>query len=277
MAEQHGKALFVLHRLLPQRPADCALASSRSRPLCSAQLLQQRTVCGRSIPDDPEPVATPQIDEEVHRYKAAVTSETSEPRRQKTGPTRFKMARITLPPTEADVYIASAIAAHTTPGIERAARVMTWGADEKVLLAIAVGGWLYATHRPALRPITNHFLAASMLTAILPHLLKSSVDQIRPDRLTVAGHWRGIPYSGHAHDAFPSGHAIHMGALASAAALLPPRPRRILRALAVTLSATRVVLLAHWTSDVVASFAMGALIERIIRPITTARAGAAKP
>ena len=187
------------------------------------------------------------------------------------------MARITVPPTAADMEIANAIATHTTPCIERAARVMTWGADEKVLLALAVGGWLYATHRPALRPVTNHFPAASMLTAILPHLLKSSVDQVRPDRLTVTGHWRGIPYSGRAHDAFPSGHAIHMGALASAAALLPPRPRRILRALAVALSATRVVLLAHWTSDVVAGFAMGALIERLIRPITTARPDAGQP
>lgn len=178
------------------------------------------------------------------------------------------MALITIKPSTADRNIANAVAAHTTPGLERAARVTTWGADEKVLLAIAIGGWLYAAHRPALRPISNHFLAASMITAILPHLLKSGIDQIRPDRLTVEGHWRGIPYSGRARDAFPSGHAIHMGALASAAGLLPPRPRRVLRALAVALSTTRVVLLAHWASDVVIGFAAGVLIERLIRPMT---------
>src|SRR6185437_2409901 len=156
------------------------------------------------------------------------------------------MALITIRPTATDKDIANAVAAHTTPGLERTARVMTWGADEKVLLAIAIGGWLYAAHRPALRPITNHFLAASLLTAILPHLLKGGIDQTRPDRLTVAGHWRGIPLSGRARDAFPSGHAVHMGALASAAGLLPPRPRWALRTLAVALSTTRVVLLAHW-------------------------------
>jgi membrane-associated phospholipid phosphatase len=178
------------------------------------------------------------------------------------------MALITIKPTAADKDIANAVAAHTTPGIERAARVLTWGADEKVLLAIAIGGWLYAARRPALRPVSNHFLAASMLTAILPHLLKSGVDQMRPDRLTVAGHWRGIPYSGRARDAFPSGHAIHMGALASAAGLLSPQPRRSLRALAVALSTTRIVLLAHWASDVVIGFATGVLIERLLRPLT---------
>jgi undecaprenyl-diphosphatase len=183
------------------------------------------------------------------------------------------MALITIQPTAADTEIANAIAAHTRPEFERAAQYLTWGADEKVLLALAVGGWLYATYRPALRPIANHMLTVSILTAILPHVLKKGIDQTRPDRLTVKGHWRGIPFSGRPHDAFPSGHALHMGALASAASLLPPLPRRVLRTLAVMLSTTRVVLLAHWVSDVVAGFAAGALIERLVRPITIGPAG----
>jgi undecaprenyl-diphosphatase len=53
----------------------------------------------------------------------------------------------------------------------------------------------------------------------LPHLLKSVFNQERPDRLTVRGHWR-IPFSGNRLDAFSSGHAIHIGALASAAGIL---------------------------------------------------------
>jgi undecaprenyl-diphosphatase len=104
------------------------------------------------------------------------------------------MALITIQPTAADTDIANAIAAHTTPEFERAAQCLTWGADEKVLLALAVGGWLCATYRPALRPIANHMLTVSILTAILPHVLKSGIDQTRPDRLTVKGHWRGIPF-----------------------------------------------------------------------------------
>ena len=56
-----------------------------------------------------------------------------------------------------------------------------------------------------------------------------------------------------------------MGALASAARGLPVGPRRAIQALAVGLSLTRVVVLAHWASDVVAGFALGAILERLAR------------
>jgi len=182
------------------------------------------------------------------------------------------MALVTIRPTKADEAIADAIASSTTPELERAAELLTWGADEKLLLVLSVGAWLYAARRPQLRPVANHVLTVSLLSAVLPHLFKRAVDQTRPDRLTVKGHWRGVPWSGRARDAFPSGHALHMGALASAAGLFPPLQRRIARGLAVALSATRILLLAHWTSDVVAGFVAGALLERLIRPITL-RAG----
>ena len=178
------------------------------------------------------------------------------------------MGLVTIRPTKADRAIANAIASRTTPDLEQAAELLTWGADEKLLLALSVGAWLYAARRPRLRPVTDHILTVSLLSAVLPHLVKRAVDQTRPDRLTVEGHRRGVPWSGRARDAFPSGHALHMGALASAAGLFPTQQRRIVRGLAVALSATRILLLAHWTSDVVAGFAAGALIERLIRPIT---------
>jgi undecaprenyl-diphosphatase len=178
------------------------------------------------------------------------------------------MALVTIRPTRADRAIANTIASRTTPELEKAAELLTWGADEKLLLALSIGAWLYAARRPRLRPIADHVLTVSLLSAVLPHLLKRAVDQTRPDRLTVKGHWRGVPLSGRPRDAFPSGHALHMGALACAAGLFPPPQRRLARAGAVMLSATRILLLAHWTSDVVAGFAAGALIERLIRPIT---------
>jgi undecaprenyl-diphosphatase len=81
----------------------------------------------------------------------------------------------------------------------------------------------------------------------------------------VLGHIHGISFSGKREDAFPSGHALHMGALASAAGTLPAGPRRAIRALAVGLSLTRVVVLAHWASDVVAGFALGTILERTLR------------
>jgi undecaprenyl-diphosphatase len=56
-----------------------------------------------------------------------------------------------------------------------------------------------------------------------------------------------------------------MGALASMAGTMPLAPRRAIRALALGLSLTRVVVLAHWASDVVAGFAVGAALERVLR------------
>lgn len=179
------------------------------------------------------------------------------------------MAFATVKPTKLDVAIANEIADHVSPGVERAAQTLTWGADEHLLLALSIGGWLYAhSRRPQARPIANHLLAVSVVTTALPHILKSIFDQTRPDRLTVRGHRRGIPRSGRARDAFPSGHATHMGALASAAGMLPPGRRHLARSLAVGLSLTRITLLAHWTSDVLAGFALGVAVERLLRPLT---------
>jgi len=103
-------------------------------------------------------------------------------------------------------------------------------------------------------------------------------DQTRPDRTTVLGHIHGVSFSGRRDDAFPSGHALHMGALASAAGTLPIGPRRVVRGVAIALSLTRVVVLAHWVSDVVAGFVLGAGLERLLRlwtgyPLATSRRG----
>src|SRR5947208_2717183 len=107
-------------------------------------------------------------------------------------------------------------------------------------------------------------MLVAVAASLLPHGLKILFDQTRPDRTTVIGHVHGIPFSGKREDAFPSGHALHMGALASAARALPAGPRRTIRALAIGLSLTRVVILAHWASDVVAGFALGAVLERAL-------------
>jgi undecaprenyl-diphosphatase len=173
---------------------------------------------------------------------------------------------ITVRPSGADIAIARAIARNTKPAPETLARAVTWGADEKVLLVLAIAGWLASRGRSEpLRRAGNHALLVTVAASLLPHGLKAVFDQTRPDRRTVVGHIHGIPLSGKRNDAFPSGHALHMGALASAAGALPASPRRVLRALAVGLSLTRIVVLAHWASDVVAGFALGAVLERLLR------------
>jgi membrane-associated phospholipid phosphatase len=179
------------------------------------------------------------------------------------------MALITVHPTVADVAIANSIASHTDPPTEEVAGVVTWGADEHILSALAAGWWLYTRGQSRQRRrAADHVLLTTLVASALPHLLKAVFDQERPDRLTVRGHWRGVPISGKEMDAFPSGHAVHVGALASAASRLPKRQRNIVWMIGAGLVASRVLLLAHWTSDVVAGLAIGAATERLLRRFT---------
>ena len=179
------------------------------------------------------------------------------------------MALVTIRPTAADVAIANAIAAHTTPSAEKAAQALTWGADEHLLLVAAAAWWIYSRGDTGRRRrIADHVLLTTLVASGLPHLLKTIFDQPRPDRLTVRGHWRGVPLSGKRWDAFPSGHAMHVGALASVASCLPRRQRDAVWLVGIGLVATRVVLLAHWATDVLAGLALGIVTERCLRRLT---------
>jgi len=179
------------------------------------------------------------------------------------------MAIFTIPPTTADIRIANAIAAHTDAPAEQTAKALTWGADEHVLMALAAGWWVYSrSQRDHQRIAADHVLITTLVATALPHVLKTIFDQRRPDRLTIRGHWRGIPLSGNSMDAFPSGHALHIGALASAASELPRKERNFIWLIGAGLAVTRVLLLAHWTSDVMAGLAIGSLTERLLRRLT---------
>lgn len=179
------------------------------------------------------------------------------------------MAVITVRPAQLDKDIARGIARHTDVSIERTAEVLTWGADEHLLIAAATISWLLTrrSDEPR-RRLSTHLLLCSLSSAVLPHILKAFIDQERPDRRTVRGHRRGVPFSGKSEDAFPSGHALHVGALASAATLLPPKIRNLVWAAGALLVGTRVVLLAHWFTDVLAGLGLGVIVERLLRRMT---------
>jgi len=179
------------------------------------------------------------------------------------------MARISVRPTQVDKDIARGIARSTDVSIERAAWVLTWGADDHLLIAAATIGWLLTRKsEEPLRRLGTHVLVCTLSTAILPHILKTFIDQERPDRRTIRGHWRGVPLSGKSADSFPSGHALHVGALASAATLLPSRERNLAWVGGTILVATRVILLAHWFTDVLAGLGFGVAVERALRWFT---------
>jgi undecaprenyl-diphosphatase len=176
------------------------------------------------------------------------------------------MALFTAHPTRLDQQAAGFVADHTNSTIEQAAGVLTWAGDEHVLSVLALGWWMYCRNKDAVtRRRSDHILLTTLAAAIVPHIIKKLVNQERPDRLTVYGHLHGVPFSGKKYDAFPSGHALHAGALASAASRLPPPQRNSVWAAVSLLVATRVVLLAHWMSDVAAGFAIGIVLERLMR------------
>ena len=179
------------------------------------------------------------------------------------------MALITVRPTPPDVAIANAIADNTDVPAEKIAGILTWGADEHVLRVLAAAWWL-STRRQgrSTRRAADHVLLTTLVASVIPHFLKSIFDQERPDRRTVRGHWHGVPFSGKPLDSFPSGHAVHVGALASAASRLPKPKRHIAWLVGAGLVATRIILLAHWTSDVLVGLAVGVITERSLRRLT---------
>src|SRR6185312_9747269 len=129
--------------------------------------------------------------------------------------------RTQIKPTQADLKLARAIARNTRSAPEAVAQTLTYAADEHLLVVLAACYWLYCRPRSAEdKRASDHVLVTTIVASVVPHLLKSMFYQIRPDRRTVRGHLHGVPLSGSALDAFPSGHAIHVGALASAASRL---------------------------------------------------------
>jgi|RhiMetdeSRZDD1v2_1073273.scaffolds.fasta_scaffold54307_9 membrane-associated phospholipid phosphatase len=176
------------------------------------------------------------------------------------------MARWHLGATKLDRGIAKAVARNATPAIERRSRLLTWVADEHVLLAISAGLWLAArAGDDSQRQQADHLVLSVVATAILPHVLKWLIDQERPDRCMVHGRRHGIPRSGKPYDAFPSGHAMHVGAVASAVSWAFPKSAPIAWGIGGLVAATRIVLLAHWMTDVLAGLMMGAFVERCLR------------
>jgi undecaprenyl-diphosphatase len=173
-----------------------------------------------------------------------------------------------LPPTGWDVAAAKAAIRIARPEEERSLRVATWLADEKLMLTAVVAFWVAAralSRSKTLKTEADRMLLSVGIAGLLPHLFKRLVNRKRPDRTLVHGARRGIPRSGNALDSFPSGHALHLGAVAGPLLrLTPPKGRPAVLAGLGALAATRVLLLAHYLSDVAAGLIMGAGIGAVV-------------
>jgi len=145
--------------------------------------------------------------------------------------------------------------------------LVTLLADEKAVLGLAATVWFASRlvrGGPDQRE-ADRLLCSAIVAGALPHLLKALVDRKRPDR-SVKQPRNGVGKSGNAWDSFPSGHALNLGAIARPLArLAPSRLRPLVWPAIMTLAASRIFVLAHYASDVLAGFAMGRGLEYGIR------------
>jgi membrane-associated phospholipid phosphatase len=182
------------------------------------------------------------------------------------------MQQICIPPTSVDRAIARAGARYTAPCIQKPARLATWAGDKHVLIGLAAAHWLISRRKGFHRRVqADHLLVTLAAASVVPTVLKSIVDQERPDRCMVGPERRGIETSGNARDAFPSGHAVNMGALASALSWIYPDKKLVFWGLAAAVVSTRVAILAHWTSDVVLGGVLGIGLEAATRRVAIRR------
>jgi membrane-associated phospholipid phosphatase len=178
---------------------------------------------------------------------------------------------VTLPPSRLDVAISQRCFRAATPARERSLRIMTWLADEKILLGLVGLFWLNARLRPhgqEVRREADRMLLGIAIAGVVPHVFKRLVNRKRPDRTLVRGPRHGIPHSGDAWDSFPSGHALHLGAMAGPLARIAPGPAKPLVWIGLLiLASTRIMLLAHYTSDVAAGLVIGAGLGKAVRKL----------
>src|SRR3954468_13686180 len=117
---------------------------------------------------------------------------------------RFLMALLRIPSTNLDRIVARQVLRHASPAVEKSWKAVTLAADEKILIAAAVGAWLAVRMlAPERRRAADHVALIVTVAGMLPHILKLLFDQERPNRTVARNTHRGIPRSGKAFDAFP--------------------------------------------------------------------------
>lgn len=106
------------------------------------------------------------------------------------------------------------------------------------------------------------------ISGLVANFLKRAIGRARPSQFDEWGALGFSPFAGSSRfESFPSGHATTIGALAVICALLFPRYRVSFLIAGVWLAMTRVMLQAHYPSDVLAGLCLGgwfALVMAIV-------------
>jgi len=157
-------------------------------------------------------------------------------------------------------------------------RILTdFGKDEYVLAVLAVLLIAVAIVSPALRGIQRSLLlglgtrlqfifCAVAVSNLVTEVLKYCVGRGRPFVGGEANAFHFSHFAGNpAYYSFPSGHATTAFALALAVSAVWPQARVAMAVYAIVIAATRLVLLAHHPSDVVAGALIGIIGTMFVR------------
>jgi len=112
------------------------------------------------------------------------------------------------------------------------------------------------------------FFACVAISGLITDILKPMIGRARPVLLDRVGVYGFHPFAYHAnYNSFPSGHATTAFALAFALIALWPRGRPLLIAFAIAIALSRVMVNAHYLSDVCAGAAVGWLTVVLLRKL----------
>ncbi len=167
--------------------------------------------------------------------------------------------------------------ARGTPGLWPVKILTDFGKDIYVLWALAAAlvivALVAAGKRGTARALWLGFgtrlqfvFLSVALSVLIAEVLKIAIGRGRPFVGGKADPFNFIPFNGtEAHFSLPSAHAVTAFALAFAVSALRPRLRAVMFTYAVVIALTRLVLLAHHPSDVVAGALVGIVSAMAVR------------
>lgn len=144
--------------------------------------------------------------------------------------------------------------------------ILRWRMRKQQGFELKIPSMVQTYHRFATLAGQSIFAIAAILSAgLIVNILKYIVGRPRPFLIDTAGPFGFKPFDfSHAYVSFPSGHACTAAVLATLLALWFPRYRIFAYAGLALIASSRVFVQAHYLSDVVTGFAIGAVTTLIL-------------
>jgi membrane-associated phospholipid phosphatase len=144
-----------------------------------------------------------------------------------------------------------------------------WSLAGLLLVVVIAAPAMHGAARGAILTLAvrlQFLILAVVIPVIAGEIIKWAVGRGRPFVGGAANAFNFVPFTGtNAYASFPSSHSITAFALAFAVSAVWPRARAAMMVYAVLIAASRLVLLAHHPSDVVAGALVGVIGAMVVR------------